>query len=41
MFELARIMGTSAKMIEQYYGTLLDAATDSLLERLDAVDAAL
>jgi hypothetical protein len=36
MFELARIMGTSAKMIEQHYGALLHTAHDSLLERLQA-----
>ena len=35
MFELARIMGTSAKMIEQHYGALLDTAHESLLERLE------
>ena len=37
MFELARIMGTSAKMIEQHYGTLIDTAHGALLQRLDAV----
>ena len=31
MFELARIMGTSAKMIEQHYGTLIDTAHDAIL----------
>ena len=35
MFELARIMGTSAKMIEQHYGTLIDTAHDAILTRLD------
>jgi hypothetical protein len=36
MFELARIMGTSAKMIEQHYGTLIDTAHEAILSRLDA-----
>ena len=36
VFELARIMGTSTKMIEQHYGTLIDSAHDSLLARLEA-----
>jgi len=36
MFELARIMGTSVKMIEQHYGTLIDTAHDAILSRLDA-----
>jgi hypothetical protein len=30
MFALARIMGTSAKMIEQHYGTLIDTARDAI-----------
>ena len=38
MFELARIMGTSAKMIELHYGALLDTAHDSLLNRLNAAN---
>jgi len=29
MFELARIMGTSVKMIEQHHGTVIDPAHDS------------
>jgi hypothetical protein len=33
MFELARIMGTSAKMIEQRSGTLIDTAHDAILSR--------
>jgi integrase len=37
MFELARIMGTSAKMIEQHYGTLIDTARGAILSRLEAV----
>lgn len=39
-FELARIMGTSVKMIEQHYRTLIDTAHDAILGRLDrAADA--
>jgi hypothetical protein len=38
MFELARIMGTSVKMIEQHYGALLDTAHESLLDRLNAAN---
>jgi integrase len=37
VYELARIMGTSVGMIEAHYGTLLDTAHESLLDRLDAV----
>jgi hypothetical protein len=37
MFELARIMGTSVKMIEQHYGTLIDTAHAAILTRLEAV----
>ena len=40
MFELARIMGTSAKMIEQHYGTLIDTAHDGILARLEAMEVA-
>ena len=36
MFELARIMGMSAKMIEQHYGTLIDTAQNAILSRLEA-----
>jgi hypothetical protein len=39
VYELARIMGTSVSMIEAHYGALLDTAHDSLLERLEAVNA--
>ena len=28
-------MGTSAKMIEQHYGTLIDTAHDAILSRLE------
>jgi hypothetical protein len=34
-FELARIMGTSVKMIEQHYGTPIDSAHDAILTRLE------
>jgi hypothetical protein len=37
VYELARIMGTSVGMIEAHYGTLLDTAHDSMLDRLDAL----
>jgi integrase len=39
MFELGRIMGTSAKMIEQHYGTLIDTAHDAILTRLEGFGA--
>ena len=39
MFELARIMGTSAKMIEPHYGTLIDTAHDAILTRLEGFGA--
>ena len=35
---LARIMGTSVRMIERHYGTLLDGALESIAGRLDALD---
>ncbi len=34
-FELARIMGTSVKMIE-HYGTLIDTAHEAIRKRLEA-----
>jgi integrase len=37
VFETARIAGTSVQMIEAHYGTLLDTAHESLLERLEAM----
>jgi hypothetical protein len=37
-FELARVMGTSMRMIERHYGTLLDRALEGIAERLDALD---
>jgi integrase len=39
IFELARVMGTSVRMIERVYGTLLDGAGASIAARLDAYDA--
>jgi hypothetical protein len=36
LFELARIMGTSVRMIERHYGTLLSGALESIAIRLDA-----
>jgi integrase len=38
-FELARIMGTSIRMIERHYGTLLDGAGAGIALRLDAFNA--
>jgi integrase len=35
---LARIMGTSVRMIERHYGALLDGATEAIATRLDALD---
>jgi integrase len=35
-FELARIMGTSVRMIELHYGALIAGAGDSIAARLDA-----
>lgn len=39
LFELARIMGTSVRMIERSYGTLLGGAHAGIAGRLDALDA--
>ena len=39
MFQLARIMGTSVKMIESHYGALLDGSGAEIAGRLDAFDA--
>lgn len=39
VFDLARIMGTSVRMIERHYGRLLDGAGASIARRLDALDA--
>lgn len=40
LFELATIMGTSVKMIERTYGTLLGGATEGIAARLAAFEAA-
>ena len=39
-FELARIMGTSVKMIEAHYGTLIEGAGADIARRLGAFEAA-
>jgi hypothetical protein len=39
VFHLARLLGTSVKMIEKHYGTLIDGATEDVLARLDSLDA--
>ena len=41
VFALARLMGTSVKMIERHYGTLIDGAAADVLDRLDALDGRL
>lgn len=40
IFALARVMGTSVRMIERHYGALLDGAGASLADCLDAFDRA-
>ncbi len=40
VFQLARVMGTSVKMIERHYGALLDGSGAEIAGRLDALDAA-
>jgi hypothetical protein len=39
VYELARVMGTSVRMIELHYGALLDTAYDWLLRRLESFGA--
>lgn len=39
VFELARVMGTSIKMIERHYGTLLSGAAAGIASRLAAFEA--
>jgi integrase len=41
VFELARVMGTSVRMIEKHYGTLIDGARAAITGRLDALEAEL
>jgi integrase len=38
IFTLARIMGTSVRMIERHYGALLDGAGAGIADVLDALD---
>jgi integrase len=39
-FELAKVMGTSVRMIEKHYGTLVEGAGASIARRLSAIEAA-
>jgi hypothetical protein len=39
VFELARIMGTSVRMVERHYGTLLQGSGDAIRSKLDAYDS--
>jgi hypothetical protein len=41
VFELARVMGTSVRMIERHYGALLDGAHTGIAGRLDAFETEL
>ena len=41
VFELAKIMGSSVRMIERHYGALLDGAGAGIVGRLDALEAQL
>lgn len=41
VFELAKIMGSSVRMIERHYGALLDGAGAGINGRLDALEAQL
>jgi integrase len=41
VFELAKTMGTSVRMIERHYGALLDGAHHAIASRLDAFEAEL
>jgi hypothetical protein len=38
IFEFARIMGTSVRMIERHYGALFDGARAGIAGRLDALE---
>jgi integrase len=40
-FELARIMGTSVRMIERHYGTLIAGAREGIAARLEAIETEL
>jgi integrase len=39
VFQLARIMGTSVRMIERHYGAMLDGSSAEIATQLDALDA--
>jgi integrase len=39
VFSLARVMGTSVRMIERHYGRLLDGSGEAFANRLNAFDA--
>jgi integrase len=41
VFELAKIMGTSVRMIERHYGALIDGAHAGITSRLDALEVEL
>jgi integrase len=41
VFELAKIMGTSVRMIEKHYGALIGGAHAGIAGRLDALEASL
>jgi hypothetical protein len=38
VFRLARVMGTSVRMIERHYGALIDGAGADIAARVDALD---
>lgn len=40
VFQLARIMGTSVRMIERHYGAMLDGSGAEIASRIDRLDAA-
>jgi integrase len=40
LHELARVMGTSVRMIELHYGTLVEGANEALLARLEQPEQA-
>jgi len=41
VFELAKVLGSSVRMIEKHYGALLDGAHAGIAGRLDAIEAEL
>jgi hypothetical protein len=38
-FELAKVIGTSTRMLERHYGTLIAGAGEGIAVRLDVLDA--